>query len=493
MVFTRVVPWLTAAVLTTTLALVIVAFTRLLDVAQPAIDMTVTALAAVGVTGFVAALLRCASLFIGSASRALPALGVPATQSTQVFGLLQSGATNVLEAGFFDPNHAARQGLLEAVQADVKHVLDLLTREDQPLVIFIDDLDRCSPSTISDVVEAVNLFMTGEYENCIFVLGLDASIVAGHIEANYRQSLQCLSASDGATPGLGWRFLDKFVQLPLHLPRPHPADLRDRYVAGLISSSRSSVVTATRQDAQPIRDASARPADASQTGVAAGVGRTAALGATAAASNTEQVNRLLQLMATKRPGLDTIGKVAREAEREVYGSASHLLRADTLEAANLLFSTLYSDEASAASIYRGLTLLGSTNPREIKRFVNLYRFYAFIGAQKNLQNARVHADEVAKLAALIVGFPQLIERLLLEQGEVSMLLRLEKWLDAQGVDPSHRLAAQNDSVRKQWLDLLEECQLLTSAGDPNAVRLGLRLGDFLIAQPRLGVAAVDLL
>jgi hypothetical protein len=94
-------------------------------------------------------------------------------------------------------------------QARLRHhfesVLDAAGRKDGRLVFFIDDLDRCRPRTALRLLEALQLFLN--FENCIFVLGLDREPVEAAIAAEYGD--------------LGVRaesFLDKIIQLPFTLP-----------------------------------------------------------------------------------------------------------------------------------------------------------------------------------------------------------------------------------------------------------------------------------
>ena len=77
------------------------------------------------------------------------------------------------------------------------------------LVIFIDDLDRCAPKSIANVLESINLFF--DQQGCIFVFGLDLHLISKAIELNYRDY------------GLsGEEYLKKMVQIQFNLP-----DLRD--------------------------------------------------------------------------------------------------------------------------------------------------------------------------------------------------------------------------------------------------------------------------
>jgi KAP-like P-loop domain-containing protein len=179
-----------------------------------------TALVAGGALALV--VIHAVRILTSSVEETLPFLAGPTSIMTPIKRSLQ----NVMEAGFIDPNYASRLGFLEFVQSDVTNVLDLIATDERPLVVFVDDLDRCSSNTISGVIEAINLFLAGEYKNCIFILGLDPAIVAAHIESTYKDMAQTLAIQRDDMPGLGWSFLDKFVQLPLLLPRPRAETLK---------------------------------------------------------------------------------------------------------------------------------------------------------------------------------------------------------------------------------------------------------------------------
>lgn len=109
---------------------------------------------------------------------------------------------------------------------------DLCPAVYRPLVVFIDDLDRCSPEKVADVVEGINLFLAGDFPNCMFVLGMDAEMVAAALESAHAEVISHLPV-DAATP-VGWRFMDKFVQLPFVIPPVNKDDL-DRYTTTLLS------------------------------------------------------------------------------------------------------------------------------------------------------------------------------------------------------------------------------------------------------------------
>merc|ERR1711957_891471 len=77
-------------------------------------------------------------------------------------------------------------------------------------VIFLDDLDRCPPAKVADVLQSIVL-LTDNTPFCI-VLAIDPRLVVKAIEAAYAQSLVAAGVN-------GYAFLDKVVQLPFAIPR----------------------------------------------------------------------------------------------------------------------------------------------------------------------------------------------------------------------------------------------------------------------------------
>lgn len=122
------------------------------------------------------------------------------------------------EPALQDPLYRSRSGYLYLVQHDVRALLDDLDAAGGELVMFVDDLDRCTPATTAQVLEAINLFLSEEFPRARFVIGLDPEVVAAHIDRTYSDLL--------ATPGIalpgdrtpGWTFLRKLIQLPVMLP-----------------------------------------------------------------------------------------------------------------------------------------------------------------------------------------------------------------------------------------------------------------------------------
>lgn len=87
--------------------------------------------------------------------------------------------------------------------------------EDGILVIFIDDLDRCPPTNVANVLETINLFL--DQEGCFFIIGTDISMVSKAIDSKY-----------GNIPNFsGNEYLKKMIQLNFDLPLLQRNDLKN--------------------------------------------------------------------------------------------------------------------------------------------------------------------------------------------------------------------------------------------------------------------------
>ena len=119
-----------------------------------------------------------------------------------------------------DPVYWAKSGYLRLVQEDTATTIRDLQGVGYDLVIFIDDLDRCSAETTAEVFEAINLFLSGATElKAKFVIGLDPAVVAAHLDITYKSPDDPHLVQYGDDPSPGWAFLRKIIQLPVGAPR----------------------------------------------------------------------------------------------------------------------------------------------------------------------------------------------------------------------------------------------------------------------------------
>lgn len=94
---------------------------------------------------------------------------------------------------------------------------DEVTRALHPrtMLIFIDDLDRCQPKSVLEVLEAVNFLVSnGE---CYVVLGLDLQRVERYVEEGFK---------DVKEEGFARQYLQKLINI--EVPVPQPSELQSR-------------------------------------------------------------------------------------------------------------------------------------------------------------------------------------------------------------------------------------------------------------------------
>jgi hypothetical protein len=84
------------------------------------------------------------------------------------------------------------------------------------LVVLVDDLDRCSPSTILDTLEAIKLFFA--VPRSAFVIGADERIIRHALETRYPETGPLATT-------LGREYLEKIIQIPIRIPPLTPAEL----------------------------------------------------------------------------------------------------------------------------------------------------------------------------------------------------------------------------------------------------------------------------
>ena len=90
------------------------------------------------------------------------------------------------------------------------------------LVIFIDDLDRCSPKSVANILESINLFF--DQKGCIFVFGLDIHLISKAIEFHYKNYFKSVNEENFEFSGR--EYIKKMIQLQFDLPDLRDSDIR---------------------------------------------------------------------------------------------------------------------------------------------------------------------------------------------------------------------------------------------------------------------------
>ncbi len=89
-----------------------------------------------------------------------------------------------------------------------------LRETDKKIVVFIDDLDRCAPDKILEVLESTKVFLA--IKGFVYVLGLSPEVVVKAIEQKYKD--MGINGED---------YLEKIVQIPFRIPDWNVTDRGD--------------------------------------------------------------------------------------------------------------------------------------------------------------------------------------------------------------------------------------------------------------------------
>ena len=260
------------------------------------------------------------------------------------------------------PDYREKLGFIGAFEEDFARIVETAVRRSffwrpRKLVVFIDDLDRCSPLQAAGVIEAINLFL--DSVGCVFVLGMDMAAVATSIEVKYKELAERMRSDSPDVLSPGSLFLDKIVQIPFNVPRPNQQRI-DALVASLTEpraqAPRLALMPPPAPRAEAAPHAFAAGIDAGGNGAAAATAADSAAATTetaAAAETTTPTSGVVVSAVTTTPAAPQVdrGSFAREDIKQAVVYASRLLK---------------------------------ENPRQVKRFVNLFRLQIYIADQRGL-------------------------------------------------------------------------------------------------------------
>lgn len=307
------------------------------------------------------------------------------------------------------PEYAAKRGYFVDLEEDLKQAMELLISKDRPAVIFIDDLDRCSPNIVATVVESINLFINGDFPRVFFVLGQDAQMVAAALDVAYEKINSASPANFREQGSLGWHFMEKFIQMQFVIPTFNEK-LAMAFFRNSLNFGRSHL-------------------------------------------NTTERDTIIQQAAELEQKIDSSENIKEVLNDETSKIESDLLVANPKAAVALQEKIIDKtadqfddDDPQLENVINVLAPYLATSPRAVKRFINLYRFYTFLQLSNlNIDLARVDSLHLGQWIILMIRWPQLV--------------RAIQW-QADGDFLKGRSAAEraaNYAVRYNNLDKNEAC------------------------------------
>lgn len=221
------------------------------------------------------------------------------------------------------------RGSVAGVYDDMAEMLKELESNTR-LAIFIDDLDRCKPERVVEVLEAINLLLA--FKEFIIFLAIDPRVVAAIVDAQY--------AAGNYPVGTGAEYLEKIVQIPFSIPRAAAEDVVN-YVNKLIAAPPGEVAAVIFPTPEP----SAAPETALE-----------------AQAKVENV---------------------RSAQAQMADSGfGELMPAVDSDDGTALVEVGFS--FSERSAFRAFGPYLDPNPRRIKRLVNVYRLVRILAERRQL-------------------------------------------------------------------------------------------------------------
>lgn len=160
--------------------------------------------------------------------------------------LLTSGIGTVTELTLTGIISAVKQKAGDVSEDEIKKVIDAFKKEetkrteiknfrktfkevfedckDERLVVFIDELDRCTPDTVLDIFEAIRLFLY--VPGTTFIIGADERLVSYAVKTKYKDI-------PGHDIDISKEYLEKLVQYPVKIPQLNEQEVK-QYITCLL-------------------------------------------------------------------------------------------------------------------------------------------------------------------------------------------------------------------------------------------------------------------
>lgn len=370
----------------------------------------------------------------------------------------------VLERSGNSSTYRRHEGIVSVVRRDLETLSDLLRqwREERPdkpsadklaptpnerdrspiqrIVLYIDDLDRCPPQQVVEVLQAVHLLLA--FDLFVVMVGVDARWLERSLQRNYRVMLgqgAAKSSSFARQAASPQDYLEKIFQVPFTLPRVQEDGFKALVHANL---KLLSEIEAERARKPPSPDP-----------LTATTGTVATEDAAGSSEASEAVNALGD---ASRDGMPPHGAPHRNALPTANaGSSKHGERA--------LIEDFYVDAPEREFMTAQLFAFMGT-PRLIKRFTNIYRLLR-IGVTADEYDEFAGGHETAAhraaqvLLAVVVGFPrfggEMLRVLAWPETANSQFHDFSSFLDA--IEHGELLAETSDrKEREQALELLHK-------------------------------------
>jgi Cdc6-like AAA superfamily ATPase len=151
-----------------------------------------------------------------------------------LIGLLLNVIPSRALGGFVEsPEKAAEAGAIQAAENQLKNLIKQATYRGNRFVVFVDDIERCTPPRSIDVLDAINQLM--DHKNVVVVLLGDMAAVAAAAQLKYKDLAEiyvpnagiALTGPDRGKEAFGRLYLQKIIQFQFDLPIPGKEKIQD--------------------------------------------------------------------------------------------------------------------------------------------------------------------------------------------------------------------------------------------------------------------------
>jgi hypothetical protein len=350
-----------------------------------------------------------------------------------------------------------------------RHFHQTMERVRRPVMVIIDDLDRCKPSFVVDLIRGIQTLLRSP--RVVFVILGDRDWIERAFETYHKEMSQI---SVGPEQTFGARFVEKAVQMSFVLPGVR-RDQQNDYVRWLLLGDRA------HQGAKSIEVLAPREA-----AVLRGVIRQAADVDKSLVSGTEQIRRDVASAYQNLPTTTDLTK----------GRAIDALIAQFIN--DELAIRVAGDQEAQQEIAHRLDPLAAylpPNPRQIKRIINSITMYHAVALQREGMDATdprwfqlvlwvIVMTEWPTTWRLLASFPVLIE--LLKSKDIEGLLK--------DVDADKLPGTQEDTLKEIKRIKADTALMALIAGSKSEAVPGLDrdvIEEFLSLTPMYGRRSTD--
>jgi len=296
-------------------------------------------------------------------------LGAIAASGKEIYDRLGRPLDVKISKYIREPKYKERVGFIAEFETDFRHIVEITTKGGKyPLVVFIDDLDRCAPSKPVEIIEAINIL--SDAKHCIFLLGIDARSVAASIESKYKPLKEHLGDQNEGTAGtLGQHFLEKIIQINFRIPRTEPNAMLG-YISAKLTPLQGTTIDVMDHRASEQQREGQGPTKEGQGTSGTGL-------------------EVPEQFTERRDGPARLFDRDEAVQRWVWEAASFL----------------------------------DYNPRKVTRFINLFRLLALIANRRHLlEKADFRLDLLAKWVVVTSKWPGVVQPILSDPNYISRLI-----------------------------------------------------------------------